>query len=139
MASQISIRPWAERDRDAVQGLLLSLLAPDAPAVAGDAPTYVAEADDEVVGMVTVCVFTTLTGKKAYLDHLVVARSWRGRGVARQLMRHAIDIATTAGASRLDLTASDEKVAARTLYGSLGFHERETGNFRLPLAPSTRH
>ena len=89
--------------------------------------------------MVTVCVFTTLTGKKAYLDHLVVARSWRGRGVARQLMRHAIDIATTACASRLDLTASDEKVAARTLYGSLGFHERETGNFRLPLAPSTRH
>ena len=54
-------------------------------------------------------------------------------------MRHAIDIATTAGASRLDLTASDEKVAARTLYGSLGFHERDTGNFRLPLALSRRN
>ena len=121
-----------------MQGLL-SLLAPDAPAVAGDAPTYVAEADDEVVGMVTVCLFTTLTGKKAYLDHLVVARSWRARGVARQLMQHAIDIATTAGASRFDLTASDEKMAARTLYGSLGFPERDTGNFRLPLAPSRRN
>jgi hypothetical protein len=99
VASPITIRAWAKRDRDAVQGLL-SLLAPDAPAVAGDAPTYVAEADDEVVGMVTVCVFTTLTGRKAYLDHLM---------------------------------------AARTLYGSLGFHERDTGNFRLPLAPSRRN
>ncbi len=107
VASQITIRPWAKRDRDAVQGLL-SLLAPHALVGAGDAPTYVAEADDQVVGMVTVCLFTTLTGKKAYLDHLVVARNWRRRGVARHLMRHAIDIATTAGASRLDLTASDQ-------------------------------
>jgi ribosomal protein S18 acetylase RimI-like enzyme len=138
VASQITIRPWAKQDRDAVQGLL-SLLAPEALVVAGDAPTYVAEADGQVVGMVTVCVFTTLTGKKAYLDHLVVARNWRRRGVARHLMRHAMDIATTAGASRLDLTASNEKVAARTLYESLGFQERETGSFRLPLAPSSRN
>jgi hypothetical protein len=57
VASRITIRPWAKRDRDAVQELL-SLLAPNAPAVAGDAPTYVAEADDEVIGMVTVCAFT---------------------------------------------------------------------------------
>jgi ribosomal protein S18 acetylase RimI-like enzyme len=135
VASQITIRPWAARDRDAVQGLL-SLLAPEALVAAGDVPTYVAEADGQVVGMVTVCVFTTLTGKKAYLDHLVVARDWRRRGVARHLMRHAIGIATTVGASRLDLTASGEKVAARTLYESLGFQERETGAFRLPLAPS---
>jgi ribosomal protein S18 acetylase RimI-like enzyme len=136
VGAQITIRPWAKRDRDAVQGLL-SLLATEARVVAGDAPTYVAEADDRVVGMVTVCVFTTLTGKKAYLDHLVVARRWRRRGVARHLMRHAIEIATTAGASRLDLTASEEKVAARTLYVSLGFRERDTGSFRLPLAGSS--
>jgi N-acetylglutamate synthase len=86
-----------------------------------------------------VCVFTTLTGNKAFLDHLVVARDWRRRGVARRLMRHAIDIATTAGASRLDLTAIDEKVVARTLYASLGLQERETGSFRLSLAPSSRN
>jgi ribosomal protein S18 acetylase RimI-like enzyme len=137
MGSQITIRSWGEEDRDAVQGLL-SELAPDARVVAGDAPTYVAEAEGQVVGMVTLCVFTTLTGKKAYLDHLAVASNWRRRGVARHLTRHAIDIARAAGASRLDLTANDQKVAARTLYGSLGFQERDTGNFRLPLAPGSR-
>jgi len=67
----------------------------------------------------------------------VKAPQWRG--VARHLIRHAIDIATTAGASRLDLTASVEKVAARTLYESLEFQERKTGSFRLPLAPSSRN
>jgi ribosomal protein S18 acetylase RimI-like enzyme len=135
--SPITIRPWAQRDRDAVQSLL-SLLGPEARVVAGDAPTYVAEADGQVVGMVTVCVFTTLTGRKAYLDHLVVAREWRRRGVARDLVRHAVEVATAAGASRLDLTAGADKVAARTLYASLGFRERETGSFRLPLAADPR-
>ncbi|MEA2294659.1 MAG: hypothetical protein QOE86_2298 [Solirubrobacteraceae bacterium] len=137
VTAQITIRPWAKRDREAVQGLL-SLLSAEAVVVAGDAPTFVAEAGGQVVGMVTVCVFTTLTGTKAYLDHLVVTREWRRRGVARQLMRHAIDVATTAGAARIDLTASDAKVAARTLYGLLGFRERETGSFRLSLAPNGR-
>ena len=128
----LAIRPWTTHDRDAVQGLL-SLLAPDARSVDDDAPTHVAEAGGQVVGMVTVCIFTTLTGRKAHLDHLVVAPGWRGRGIARAMMRHAIGVATAAGASRLDLTASGEKAAARALYGSLGFLERETGSFRLPL------
>jgi hypothetical protein len=54
-------------------------------------------------------------------------------------MRHATEIATTAGAPRLNLTASDEQVAARTPYGSLGFRERETDSFGLPLAPRSRN
>ena len=132
MRSPVTIRPWEQRDRDAVQ-VLLSLLAPDAALVGHDAPVYVAEAGGHVVGMVTVCVFTTLTGRKAFADHLVVAPDWRRRGVARQLMRHAIEVATAAGASRIDLTAGDSKTAARSLYRSLGFTERETGSFRLTV------
>jgi GNAT superfamily N-acetyltransferase len=131
-APELTIRPWTERDRDAVQALL-SLLAPDARVVAADAPAYVAESDGRVVGMVTVCVFTTLTGTKAYLDHLVVEREWRRRGVARALMEHAIEVARSAGASRLDLTANAGKTAARALYASLGFQPRDTGSFRLEL------
>jgi GNAT superfamily N-acetyltransferase len=130
--SYLTIRPWEERDRDAVQRLL-SLLARDARVVAGDAPVHVAEAEGEVVGMVTVCVFTTVTGTKAFLDHLVVAGEWRRRGVARALMAHAIAVARDAGASRLDLTAGAEKTAARALYASLGFRPRDTTSFRLAL------
>jgi ribosomal protein S18 acetylase RimI-like enzyme len=114
------------------------VLAADAVVHSGDAPAYVAEAGDRVVGMVTVCQFTTLTGTKAFLDHLVVAPEWRRRGVARRLMAHAIEVATAAGASRLDLTAGEGKAAARALYRELGFRERETGSFRLPLADGRR-
>ena len=128
----ITIRPWKARDREHVQGLL-RLLSQDAEISSEDAPTYVAESRERVVGMVTLCVFWTLTGPKAYLDHLVVAPDWRRRGIGRALVRHAIEEAQAAGASRIDLTARDEKQAGRALYRSLGFQERDTSSFRLPL------
>lgn len=130
--SSLSIRPWESRDREQVQALL-RLLADDAEVRVDDAPTYVAEWDGRVVGMVTLCVFRTLTGPKAYLDHLVVDPDWRRRGIGRALMQHAIEAAAAAGASRVDLTANVRKEAGRALYESLGFRQRDTGSFRLRL------
>jgi ribosomal protein S18 acetylase RimI-like enzyme len=112
---------------------LLEQLSEDASVVTDDAPTYVAETDGELVGMVTLCLYTTLTGRKAFLDHLVVAAGWRRRGIGGALVRYAIERAVAAGASRIDLTASERKVAGRALYESLGFRERDTRSFRLVL------
>jgi ribosomal protein S18 acetylase RimI-like enzyme len=128
----MEIRAWEPRDGDAVQRLLW-LLSDEAVVRADDAPVYVAESAGSVVGMVTLCVFTTLTGPKAYLDHLVVEPDSRRRGVGRALVRHAIEQAEAAGATRVDLTAGRHKQAGRALYESLGFRERQTGAFRLHL------
>jgi ribosomal protein S18 acetylase RimI-like enzyme len=128
-----TIRQWEARDREEVQALL-KLLSHGALVRSDDAPTYVAERDGRVVGMVTLCVFVTLTGPKAFLDHLVVAPDGRRCGIGRALMEHAIEQARAAGASRIDLTANSEKQAGRALYRSLGFQERDTASFRLDLS-----
>lgn len=135
-AEGIRIRPWHEHDRAHVQALL-RFLSQDALVASEDAPAFVAERDGRVVGMVTLCVFRTLTGPKAYLDHLVVAPEWRRCGIGRALVEHAVAQAVAAGASRVDLTANATKQAGHALYRSLGFRERETHNFRLDLTERT--
>jgi ribosomal protein S18 acetylase RimI-like enzyme len=128
----IVIRPWEPRDRETVERLL-RVLSADAEVSSDDAPTYVAVQDGHVVGIVTLCFFRTLTGPKSYLDHLVVDPRMRRRGIGRALVEHAVSRARAAGAARIDLTAGDQKVAGRALYRSLGFRERDTRVFRLPL------
>jgi ribosomal protein S18 acetylase RimI-like enzyme len=132
MKANVTIRAWERRDRERVQALL-KVLSGSVAVTSDDAPTFVAESDGEVVGMVTLCFFTTLTGLKSFVDHLVVDPAWRRRGIGRALTLHAIEEALAAGASRIDLTANSEKTAARALYESLGFQLRDTGTFRLPL------
>jgi ribosomal protein S18 acetylase RimI-like enzyme len=129
----VAIRSWEPRDRGHIQWLL-SQLSGHVSVIDSAAPTFVAELEGQVVGMVTLCVFTTLTGPKAYLDHLVVSHDRRRQGIGRALVEFAIERARDAGASRIDLTANEHKHAGRALYESLGFERRNTGVFRLNFA-----
>jgi ribosomal protein S18 acetylase RimI-like enzyme len=72
------------------------------------------------------------------LDHLVVAPGCRRQRIGRALVQHAIEEAEAAGASRIDLTAGEEKQAGRALYRSLGFKQRNSAGFRLHIA-ARRH
>ena len=130
----ITIRPWQTPDRPAVQTILL-FLPDDGEVTAGDAPVYVTERDGVVVGMVTLCVYTTLTGVKTYLDHLVVIPESRGIGIGRALVEYAIERARDADASRVDLTRAPQSRRPHALYHSLGFEQRETLRLRRLIGP----
>ena len=64
---------------------------------------------------------------ECYLAELYVVPDRRGQGLGRALMRAAIDQARHHGAEHMDLSASEDDLAARTLYESLGFTNREGG------------
>jgi ribosomal protein S18 acetylase RimI-like enzyme len=66
-------------------------------------------------------------GLECYLAELYVAPGRRGRGLGRALMEAAIDQAKHHGADHMDLGTSEDDVAARALYESLGFTNREGG------------
>jgi len=64
---------------------------------------------------------------ECYLAELYVVPQLRGQGLGRALMETAIEVARARGADHMDLGTSEDDVAARLLYESLGFINREGG------------
>jgi ribosomal protein S18 acetylase RimI-like enzyme len=64
-------------------------------------------------------------GLESYLQELYVVPDRRGLGIGRGLMEAAMETARERGATYMDLGTSETDVAARALYESLGFDNRE--------------
>jgi len=64
---------------------------------------------------------------ECHLAELYVVPARRGQGLGRALMNAAIDLARGRGADYMDLGTSEDDLAARSLYESLGFSNREGG------------
>ena len=63
-------------------------------------------------------------GLECYLAELYVAPALRGRGLGRELMQRALQVARERGADYIDLVTGEDDAAARSLYESLGFDNR---------------
>jgi ribosomal protein S18 acetylase RimI-like enzyme len=66
-------------------------------------------------------------GLECYLAELYVVPSMRGQGLGRALMEAAIEVARADGADDVFVGTSEDDVAARRLYESVGFINREGG------------
>jgi len=62
-----------------------------------------------------------LNAKQAMLDAVVVTRAWRGKGVGKSLIRHALDIAAQAGSYKMGLSSNLKRVDAHRFYEDNGF------------------
>jgi GNAT superfamily N-acetyltransferase len=64
-------------------------------------------------------------GLCAYLEELYVVPDRRGNGLGRALLEAAMDAARSEGAEQIELGTSESDTAARALYESAGFTNRE--------------
>ncbi len=99
-----------------------------------DAPgTYLLLAlddSDHIAGTLTVVVFRIPTGVRAWIEDVVVDEGARRQGIGEKLTRHALGLATAAGARTVDLTSRPGREAANAMYRKLGFQLRETNVWR---------
>jgi ribosomal protein S18 acetylase RimI-like enzyme len=72
------------------------------------------------------------TGAETYLQELYVVPPLRGRGIGRALLEKTIEVARERGSDGIDLNTGETDIAARALYESMGFTNREGG----PQGPS---
>lgn len=90
-----------------------------------------ADESDNYVGMLTLGVYLSPTGSKAWIEDVVVDRSQRGKGIGALLTRHAIDFAKEKNVQVLMLTSNPSRVAANALYQKMGFVRKETNMYRM--------
>jgi ribosomal protein S18 acetylase RimI-like enzyme len=135
------VREATEADADAVGRLLDDFNreyeehTPGAAAIAGRVRTLLAEGDTLVLlagpgpdGLAVLRFRPSLWSEalECYLAELYVVPDRRGRGLGRALMEAAIELARREGANHIDLGTSEDDHAARALYESLGFSNRES-------------
>jgi ribosomal-protein-alanine N-acetyltransferase len=75
-----------------------------------------------------------LAADEAEMLTIVVARSWRGRGVGRDLLREHLSRATLSGARAVFLEVDRDNAAAIALYARFGFVKvgQRQGYYRRP-------
>jgi ribosomal protein S18 acetylase RimI-like enzyme len=88
------------------------------------------QADNTIVGSLTLAMFAIPTGLRAWIEDVVVDEAARGRGVGAALNHAAIARAKADGAKTVDLTSRPSREAANRLYQRLGFVQRETNVYR---------
>ena len=94
---------------------------------------FVLREEGEVVGMLTVGSYSSPTGRKAWIEDVVVDEALRGSGLGRVLVEHAIDYCREEGIGTVYLTSNPKRVAANGLYRSVGFVRKETNMYKMDL------
>ena len=85
------------------------------------------------MGMLTVGMYASPTGTKAWIEDVVVDESLRGSGLGRRLVNRAIDYCREEGIDTVYLTSNPKRVAANALYQSVGFVRKETNMYKMDL------
>lgn len=90
-----------------------------------------------IVGSMTLAMFDIPTGRRAWVEDVVVDTAARGQGVGRLLNERALEIAGDAGAKTVDLTSRPTREAANRLYQRIGFEQRDTNVYRYKIDKET--
>lgn len=87
---------------------------------------YVVRADGHIVACAALCVFDSLSGRKASVEDVVVHPDYQGQGLAAAMMRYVLPTSDGKGPVTVQLTSRPSRVAANALYRRLGFTLKET-------------
>ena len=89
--------------------------------------------DEQIAGMLTVGIYHSPTGGKAWIEDVVVDEAFRGQGFSKLLVAHAIEFTKSQGIPSLMLTSNPKRIAANKLYQTMGFERKETNVYRVKL------
>jgi ribosomal protein S18 acetylase RimI-like enzyme len=98
---------------------------------AGNTYFFIAELDDkQIAGMLTIGICHIPSGKKVWIEDVVVDESQRGKGIGKELILFALAYSASFGAKTINLTSRPARTAANKLYRQIGFEQYETNVYK---------
>ena len=93
------------------------------------------DADGQAIGLATAqLVISTAEGApSAWIEDVVIAEAWHGKGLGRALLDHVLAWAKTQGATRAQLLADIDNAPALDFYAHLGWQRTRLGAWRRML------
>jgi ribosomal protein S18 acetylase RimI-like enzyme len=92
---------------------------------------FAIDENDHYMGMLTMGIYLSPTGKKGWIEDLVVSDKYRGQGVGENLTQFAIQFSQQKQVGLLMLTSNPARVAANNLYNKLGFEKKESNVYKM--------
>ena len=87
---------------------------------------FVAEDEGKIVGV----IMCGHDGRRGYINHTAVSESYRGQGIARQLVEHAMDALEKEGINKTGLVVFRRNKIGNGFWEHIGFTEREDLAYR---------
>ena len=94
---------------------------------------FLGKYNGEVVAMLTLGEYLAPTGRKMWIEDVVVDTAVRGHSFGRAMVEHAIEYAKGLGCGTLMLTSRPSRITANALYRSCGFEQKETNVYRMDI------
>ena len=94
---------------------------------------FLARYKGEVVAMLTLGEYMAPTGRKMWIEDVVVDAVARGLSIGRAIVDYAIEYARGLGDGVLMLTSRPSRVAANALYRSCSFEQKETNVYKMNI------
>jgi len=110
------------------EGIDIRMIAENCRNLLSKANSYilVAEIERIIVGFVNFTIRKTILhrGLSGLIDELIIAKSYRGKGVGKQLLSSAIEKSRQLGCCEVEVSTEKTNIKAREFYRQCGFTER---------------
>ena len=110
------------------EGIDIKLIAENCRNLLSEANSYilVAEIEGVVVGFLNFTTRKTILhrGLSGLIDEIIIAKSYRGKGIGKQLLSSAIEKSRQLGCCEVEVSTEKTNIKAREFYRQCAFTER---------------
>ena len=87
--------------------------------------------DTKITGIALMCTYKVISGKKGWIEDVVVNSNSRGKGIGRKLMNKLLEVGKEKNLTEILLFTEDHRTPAINLYSDLGFKVKDSQIYTL--------